>query len=159
MSGKRERPLKASSAGLPVGILSIRISVTIGTDGAPSNTTNTFSFICRSYDREHFYVLNHRKPKICLSSLSFNILYPEAKSLDTHIPGKYTHGYTLSIVMNDPLKAGLTSWDHFLLLFFFSLALHIHSLISLCSLWPLSIHFQHQCWSTPSFCELLNLSC
>lgn len=75
----------------------------------------------------HTYVLTHS-----LSSLQPNLtnlcplspsvsLNPQAMSLDcdTHTLRKCAHAYTLSIVMNDPLRAELTSWDHFLLLFFF----------------------------------------
>lgn len=79
----------------------------------------------------HMQHFNHPKPKTKLC-LPLGVLHPQAMSA-THTPHKCTHAYTLSRVMNVPLRAELTSWDHFLLLFFF-LARHTHSLISFSSL-------------------------
>ena len=69
----------------------------------------------------HFHLVNHTNPNKPLSPLSHGVLTPQAMSVDcdTRNPRKCTHAYTMSIVMNNSLRAKLTSWDHFLLLFFF----------------------------------------
>ena len=119
-NGKKGGTVKdASSAVSPSFALSIGVSLSLPVPG-----------VSMSYPDRHFswwhtctFISStiENLTNLCPPPPSHCVFTPQAMRVDcdTHTTSKCTHAYTWSKVMNDPLRAELTSWDHFLLLFFF----------------------------------------
>lgn len=92
----------------------------------PIHKKNSFQLM-NLWHRTHPYALTHALSSLQpylntkpYKPLSIDVPQPAGSECGLwHTPCKCTHSYTLSIVMNDPLRAELSSWDHFLALFFF----------------------------------------
>lgn len=159
MRGKKGKTVKDASSAVPLfaffpssSTSRAQIRLLSSTEGMPVDTHYAFTHTLSSSQT----IQNLRN--VC----PFSPLTTHRQETWTPTPCKYAHTYTLLIVINDPLKAGLTSWDHFYCYSSFFGPSHFFINLFLLPLAPQThphtFCFLHCHWCTFSHCELFSVS-